>query len=350
MLRLAVLSTLLLSTIYRSAAQYECPLIDFQQSLTINQERKLNDHSPSVSLEFINRSPMNLALLDVHYSINHGPMENVRLFEKEANNQVLNEASPLFMLEPKDELTYRFTYLVDGIKLSCDTPTYHVNGKQSLDHAVEFNQVRSNSPLQTRSATHAPATAPAVDQSTVLASTPSPVPATESSINQLMNQRSGVFNPEATDDSPVKQSTTDARMSDVTAASLNPGVCPLIPFEEKLARVSKDSNQYSLSFINQSPSVSLAYLDVHFSINNGPMANMRLYTDESINQPINNNERALDGLTLIKGDSIKYSFSYGVNEPALQTRDQSTSLSTSDSKALKIRACNTQVYDVKINE
>ena len=128
---------------------------------------------------------------------------------------------------------------------------------------------------------------------------------------------------------------------------LNTGVCPLVPFTQQLTRVSSASDSlYTLAFHNQSPTLPLAFLDVHFSINAGPTANLRLFSDHSTmaTQPqdaqsaaaMSNEARGLHGIAMLMGDSIEYSFTYGVKEAG--------------GMGGKVRACNTEVYKVKVDE
>ena len=123
---------------------------------------------------------------------------------------------------------------------------------------------------------------------------------------------------------------------------LNAGVCPLVPFTQQLRRASPSSSDsmYTLAFHNQSPTLPLAFLDVHFAINAGPTANLRLFSDQpkarQAAAAMSNEARGLDGIAMVHGDSIEYSFTYGVKEAGGLDG--------------KVRACNTEVYKVKVDE
>ena len=75
---------------------------------------------------------------------------------------------------------------------------------------------------------------------------------------------------------------------------------------------------------------------MHLQVNGGETANLRLFSDPL--QP--HEQRALDGLVMEPGDSLRYSFTYGI-QPAADA-------SSSSSKEHPVRACNTAVYSAKI--
>ena len=56
--------------------------------------------------------------------------------------------------------------------------------------------------------------------------------------------------------------------------------CPLIDYTQSIQPVPSsllaDSPAYQLSFVNRSPHLDLAFLDVHYAINNADTSNIRL--------------------------------------------------------------------------
>ena len=63
-------------------------------------------------------------------------------------------------------------------------------------------------------------------------------------------------------------------------AALGQYSCPLIDYAQSIepvpASLFADSPAYKLSFVNRSPHLPLAFLDVHYAINNADTSNVRL--------------------------------------------------------------------------
>ena len=301
-----VLLLALSSSLPSLSAQYACPLIEYQQSVTPSTHPLLPS-SPSFSLSFINHSPnLPLSFLDVHYSINGANPTNLRLHPTGPTNP-----TPPFILQPTDLLDYSFTYQVQGLDLSCDTQHFHATG----------------SDVQTsgEGRVDAPKAAP----------TPPPlgVPVT---LEPLHTTNPTIKVPPmelATDQPTAEAPVTSAHPRDVL--DQNAGVCPLIPFKQEMERRGRD---WSLLFHNLSPSVALEFLDVHLAINGGPESNRRLFTGGGGEG--GSGVRALDGLVMTEGDVVEYSFTYGVRGGEGE----------GESEGVKVRACNTEVFSTRVVE
>ena len=256
-------------------------------------------------------------------------------------------------------LLCRFTYGVQALGLACDTHHFQVTGKEVQEHATSTKETADTTdkakdtdkePIEKRTV--------AVDeqakQDTVSVSADSRTLPTLHETNPLL-----VIPPLGLSDAVVAAAAPVDRDRIAPAVDrmaepldVNSGVCPLLPFTQQLARASSASSSlYTLIFHNQSPTLPLAFLDVHFAINSGPTANLRLFSDHTSTQPqpqpqhdnqsaatagTSNEARGLDGIAMVLGDSIEYSFTYGVKEAG--------------GMGGKVRACNTEVYKVKVDE
>lgn len=261
----------------------------------------------------------------------------------------------------------RFTYGVKALGLACDTHHFQVSGKDVKEHAAQnAKEARKESVKETvreadmadrdrrRGNETVEKQTAAVDDASKQASVDSTTLPTLHEINPTITIPPLGLTDTASAALAAPAATMDSIAPAVDRASeqldLNTGVCPLLPFTQQLTRASSASSSsdglYTLAFHNQSPSLPLAFLDVHFAINSGPTANLRLISDRTTaTQPhsgqqavagVSNEVRGLKGIAMMEGDTVEYSFTYGVKEGGGVDG--------------KVRACNTEVYRAKVNE
>ena len=267
-------------------------------------------------------------------------------------------------------VVFRFTYGVRALGLACDTHHFQVSGKDVREHAMSRQEAQTAGREKDTAKQAAKGTVPADKDSNKGRDTAekqtAAVDETALSVTRtlptLHEKNPTLIIPpldvsDATPAAPAAPETSIDRPHTIDPIApavermaepldLNAGVCPLLPFTQQLTRASSASDGlYTLAFHNQSPTLPLAFLDVHFAINAGPTANLRLFSDRTPAQPQNtqsaaagmsNEARGLDGIAMVQGDSIEYSFTYGVKEAGGVDG--------------KVRACNTEVYKVKIND
>ena len=246
----------------------------------------------------------------------------------------------------------RFTYGVKALGLACDTHHFQVSGKDVKEHAMKVKAAEAHSEQKEKDKAMAK---DAMDKQTAAAAEPAmhdtaTVSADSRTLPAIHEISPAMVIPPLgmSDMAPAAPMDRIAPAVDRMAEplDLNAGVCPLLPFTQQLKRASASSDSdgaglYTLAFHNQSPSLPLAFLDVHFSINSGPNANLRLFSEQPVSSSSqsllqSNEARGLDGIAMVAGDVIEYSFTYGVKEAG--------------AAGGKVRACNTEVYKAKVDE
>ena len=375
-MKLVLLLSLLSVMVSGGVCQYSCPLIQYTQSIE-PVSSTLFPGSAAYKLSFVNHSPqLPLAFLDVHYAINNADTNNIRLISSSPTGAVVAGEVPPFLLGDSDQLDYQFTYSIKGYGLACDTHHFQVTGKEIKEHAMMAKEAdksdmkadpkavnKESDRAKEKEMEKEPAdkhTIASVDdqakQDTTIVSTESrTLPTLHETGPTLVIPPLGLSDiaPAARESmEPIAPAIAPAVDRMAEPLDLNAGVCPLIPFTHELTRApasasastsASGADMYKLAFHNQSPTQPLAFLDVHFTINGGPTANLRLFSDhsnggsEGVSALAANEARGLGGIAAVSGDEISYSFTYGIKE-ARSGMDG------------KVRACNTEVYKVKIDD
>lgn len=249
-----------------------CPAIRYESKIEAAPDHYSvlsSSHVKSFTLNFINQSPFSLDFLDVHYAINNeNDYTNIRLVEENKAKSM-----PVFTLAETQPLHYFFTYQIQGLTFACDTPIANLQGADLLK-VQKSNNTKTAMPVVHQT------------ESTVPVKSAEPKPSYTPEMLQMPQESSGV--------------------------------CPLIQFSQNIKRLSKNSNQYQMSFENLSPQYSLSFLDVHYQTGENPTTNLRLYNDKSMEETANIMASSAP-VTLEENEKIKYSFTYGVDKLACDT-------------------------------
>lgn len=278
---------------YNGANGAACPAIDADTVLT--KESNLEN---TYSLTFLNNdmSGAKPDFVDIHLQVEGKEQMNIRLVTAMSSPQVTQNG---IVLLPGETIHYSATYGVNGI--TCETiPQQFTANSEAGFGTGAWNTASTGAPSQSRFA------------NTRYGATNTRNLATPVNTNNNYGDRYG--SEYETFAAPARRvyGGIPQRPFQLGITEIGPA-CPSIVFDQKVEPMTGGmNNAFQLSFVPQTENLPFDYVDLHYQVNDEPLQNIRLGSGTA---------RIMEktGLMIAPGSTLKYSFTYSLNDQACDT-------------------------------